>query len=31
MGHYMLAPEQPVGKIGNYNDEDIVSDDGRIW
>jgi len=26
----MLAPEQPVGKIGNYNDEDIVSDDGRI-
>lgn len=31
MGHYMLAPEQAMEKKGlGYDEDDIVSDDGRI-
>ena len=31
MGNYMLAPEQPIENRNYAYDEDIVSDDGRIW
>ena len=31
MGNFMLAPEQPIENRNYAYDEDIVSDDGRIW